>query len=98
MPELNLFLDSVHTFLWQQGVFCLSFHVANRSTELDLPYPDLQEYIADMNVMMALIINGPVYVFLIFSIHTITEMMIFGSSNCLPPGMFVPSILYEASS
>lgn len=33
-----------------------------RSTELDLPYPDLQEYIADMNVMMALIINGPVWV------------------------------------
>ncbi|XP_073326457.1 AMP deaminase 2 [Pagrus major] len=31
-----------------------------KSTELDLPYPDLQEYIADMNVMMALIINGPV--------------------------------------
>jgi len=31
-----------------------------RSTELDLPYPDLQEHIADMNVMMALIINGPV--------------------------------------
>ncbi|KAG7245616.1 hypothetical protein CRUP_002114, partial [Coryphaenoides rupestris] len=30
------------------------------STELDLPYPDLREYIADMNVMMALIINGPV--------------------------------------
>uniref|UniRef100_A0AAY4AZS6 AMP deaminase n=1 Tax=Denticeps clupeoides TaxID=299321 RepID=A0AAY4AZS6_9TELE len=28
--------------------------------EVDLPYPDLQEYIADMNVMMALIINGPV--------------------------------------
>uniref|UniRef100_A0A3Q3VQY8 AMP deaminase n=1 Tax=Mola mola TaxID=94237 RepID=A0A3Q3VQY8_MOLML len=28
--------------------------------KLDLPYPDLQEYIADMNVMMALIINGPV--------------------------------------
>uniref|UniRef100_A0A4W5QH86 AMP deaminase n=1 Tax=Hucho hucho TaxID=62062 RepID=A0A4W5QH86_9TELE len=27
---------------------------------LDLPYPDLKEYIADMNVMMALIINGPV--------------------------------------
>uniref|UniRef100_A0AAQ6A6P3 AMP deaminase n=1 Tax=Amphiprion ocellaris TaxID=80972 RepID=A0AAQ6A6P3_AMPOC len=36
------------------------FYAANRSTELDLPYPDLQEYIADMNVMMALIINGPV--------------------------------------
>ncbi|XP_026862899.2 AMP deaminase 2 isoform X1 [Electrophorus electricus] len=31
-----------------------------KATELDLPYPDLQEYIADMNVMMALIINGPV--------------------------------------
>lgn len=31
-----------------------------RSTELDLLYPDLTEYIADMNVMMALIINGPV--------------------------------------
>lgn len=33
---------------------------STRATELDLPYPDLQEYIADMNVMMALIINGPV--------------------------------------
>lgn len=32
----------------------------SRSSELDLPYPDLKEYIADMNVMMALIINGPV--------------------------------------
>ncbi|XP_059424856.1 AMP deaminase 2-like [Carassius carassius] len=32
----------------------------DKSTELDLPYPDLQEYIADMNMMMALIINGPV--------------------------------------
>nr|XP_057939328.1 AMP deaminase 2-like isoform X4 [Doryrhamphus excisus] len=32
----------------------------DKNTELDLPYPDLQEYIADMNVMMALIINGPV--------------------------------------
>ncbi|XP_058497831.1 AMP deaminase 2 isoform X1 [Solea solea] len=31
-----------------------------KRTELDLPYPDLHEYIADMNVMMALIINGPV--------------------------------------
>ncbi|XP_075332705.1 AMP deaminase 2 isoform X2 [Odontesthes bonariensis] len=34
--------------------------VLEKRTELDLPYPDLQEYIADMNVMMALIINGPV--------------------------------------
>ncbi|KAM4700783.1 AMP deaminase 2 isoform 2-T3 [Discoglossus pictus] len=30
------------------------------STELDLPYPDLSEFIADMNVLMALIINGPI--------------------------------------
>ncbi|XP_028652917.1 AMP deaminase 2 isoform X1 [Erpetoichthys calabaricus] len=41
-------------------------HVYKRSnemqkgTELDLPYTNLQEYIADMNVLMALIINGPV--------------------------------------
>ncbi|XP_062396422.1 AMP deaminase 2 isoform X1 [Sardina pilchardus] len=34
--------------------------IMDMSTELDLPYPDLKEYIADMNVMMALIINGPV--------------------------------------
>ncbi|XP_023649199.1 AMP deaminase 2 isoform X2 [Paramormyrops kingsleyae] len=33
---------------------------ALEGTELDLPYPDLQEYIGDMSVMMALIINGPV--------------------------------------
>ncbi|XP_076613712.1 AMP deaminase 2 isoform X1 [Chaetodon auriga] len=32
----------------------------DKSVEVDLPYPDLKEYIADMNVMMALIINGPV--------------------------------------
>ncbi|KAI7797844.1 putative AMP deaminase 2, partial [Triplophysa rosa] len=32
----------------------------HNSSELDLQYPDLQEYIADMNMMMALIINGPV--------------------------------------
>ncbi|XP_036415167.1 AMP deaminase 2 isoform X2 [Colossoma macropomum] len=32
----------------------------DKSTELDLPYPNLKEFIADMNVMMALIINGPV--------------------------------------
>ncbi|XP_067383218.1 AMP deaminase 2 isoform X3 [Channa argus] len=35
-------------------------NIMEKSTELDLPYPDLQDYIADMNVMMALIINGPV--------------------------------------
>ncbi|KAM9759050.1 AMP deaminase 2 isoform 2-T2 [Menidia menidia] len=32
----------------------------DKSAELDLPYPDLKEYIEDMNVMMSLIINGPV--------------------------------------
>ncbi|XP_039653379.1 AMP deaminase 2 isoform X2 [Perca fluviatilis] len=32
----------------------------DKNTELELPYPDLTEYIGDMNVMMALIINGPV--------------------------------------
>uniref|UniRef100_A0A8B9GPL1 AMP deaminase n=1 Tax=Astyanax mexicanus TaxID=7994 RepID=A0A8B9GPL1_ASTMX len=36
-------------------ILCVSM-----TTELDLPYPNLQDYIADMNVMMALIINGPV--------------------------------------
>ncbi|XP_056614384.1 LOW QUALITY PROTEIN: AMP deaminase 2 [Triplophysa dalaica] len=35
-------------------------NTTDKSTELDLLYPDLNEYIADMNVMMALIINGPV--------------------------------------
>ncbi|TNN82937.1 AMP deaminase 2 [Liparis tanakae] len=35
-------------------------NIMEKSTELELPYPDLQEYIADMNMMMALIINGPV--------------------------------------
>ncbi|XP_042197985.1 AMP deaminase 2 isoform X1 [Callorhinchus milii] len=34
--------------------------VMDKSTELDLPCPDLQEFTADMNVLMALIINGPV--------------------------------------
>lgn len=27
--------------------------------EVELPYPDLQEFVADVNVLMALIINGP---------------------------------------
>lgn len=57
--ESCLFLASVHMFQWQQPDL-FDCDVANRSTELELPYPDLQEYIADMNVMMALIINGPV--------------------------------------
>lgn len=28
-------------------------------SEVELPYPDLQEFVADVNVLMALIINGP---------------------------------------
>ncbi|XP_023810489.1 AMP deaminase 2 isoform X1 [Oryzias latipes] len=40
-------------------VFTKSYNM-DKSTELELLYPDLKEYIADMNVMMSLIINGPV--------------------------------------
>ncbi|XP_036726317.1 AMP deaminase 2 isoform X1 [Balaenoptera musculus] len=29
-------------------------------SEVELPYPDLQEFVADVNVLMALIINGPI--------------------------------------
>ncbi|XP_030076388.1 AMP deaminase 2 [Microcaecilia unicolor] len=35
-------------------------NIMDKSTELDLPYPDLQEFLADMNFLMALIINGPI--------------------------------------
>lgn len=51
--------------LWWVRERGVSLHVSQlcpprlRSTELDLPYPDLQEFIADMNFLMALIINGP---------------------------------------
>lgn len=56
-----------------------------RSSELDLPYPDLTEYIGDMNVMMALIINGPVWVLLWYhhstnvciSLSILNEMSVF---------------------
>ncbi|XP_041439800.1 AMP deaminase 2 isoform X1 [Xenopus laevis] len=34
--------------------------VTDMNTELDLPYPDLSEFVTDMNVLMALIINGPI--------------------------------------
>ncbi|KAJ1137806.1 hypothetical protein NDU88_004202 [Pleurodeles waltl] len=34
--------------------------VMDKSTEMDLPYLDLLEFVADMNVLMALIINGPI--------------------------------------
>lgn len=36
----------------------LSFLCAS-CPEVELPYPDLQEFVADVNVLMALIINGP---------------------------------------
>ncbi|XP_062921357.1 AMP deaminase 2-like isoform X2 [Mobula hypostoma] len=35
-------------------------NMMDKSTEVDLPCPNLQEFTADMNVLMALIINGPV--------------------------------------
>ncbi|XP_055510922.1 AMP deaminase 2-like isoform X1 [Leucoraja erinacea] len=35
-------------------------NLMDKSTEVDLPCPNLQEFTADMNVLMALIINGPV--------------------------------------
>lgn len=44
----------------ESAVLTSALFLLRRSAELDLPYPDLMEYIADMNVMMALIINGPV--------------------------------------
>ncbi|CAJ0968343.1 unnamed protein product, partial [Ranitomeya imitator] len=34
--------------------------VLDTNTELDLPYLDLSEFVADMNILMALIINGPI--------------------------------------
>ncbi|XP_078500898.1 AMP deaminase 2 isoform X3 [Lissotriton helveticus] len=34
--------------------------VMDKSTEMDLPYLDLLEFVADMNVLLALIINGPI--------------------------------------
>uniref|UniRef100_A0A8C6TT79 AMP deaminase n=1 Tax=Neogobius melanostomus TaxID=47308 RepID=A0A8C6TT79_9GOBI len=56
--DLELCEEDIPETSFTAGV-CFLF-LDGRSTELDLPYPDLQEYIADMNVMMALIINGPV--------------------------------------
>lgn len=59
LAVLVLSLLSFHdaTLLMSLGsVLCCTL---KRTTELDLPYPDLQEFVADMNVLMALIINGP---------------------------------------
>ncbi|XP_027012125.2 AMP deaminase 2-like isoform X3 [Tachysurus fulvidraco] len=44
----------------EHGIVHICTSVHTDSTELHLPYPDLQEFITDMNFMMALIINGPV--------------------------------------
>ncbi|XP_036435194.1 AMP deaminase 2 isoform X2 [Colossoma macropomum] len=54
--------DMGYSCKMMDGVVHVYTHKSNmeKATELDLPYPDLLEYIADMNVMMALIINGPV--------------------------------------
>ncbi|XDV23058.1 hypothetical protein PO909_027779, partial [Leuciscus waleckii] len=58
----NLPPDAGYTCVMVDGVIHVytAQNPTDKSTELDLPYPDLQEYIGDMNVMMALIINGPV--------------------------------------
>ncbi|XP_011933678.1 PREDICTED: AMP deaminase 2 isoform X5 [Cercocebus atys] len=50
------------------GVWCTSTPEGNLTStplhascsEVELPYPDLQEFVADVNVLMALIINGPI--------------------------------------
>ncbi|MGH0121710.1 UNVERIFIED_CONTAM: hypothetical protein FKN15_076306 [Acipenser sinensis] len=55
--SMQNFCRTTARFLRQLGEKPLDLSV---SSELDLPYTDLQEYIADMNVLMALIINGPV--------------------------------------
>ncbi|KAM9800011.1 AMP deaminase 2 isoform 1-T1 [Syngnathus typhle] len=53
--------DTEYTCKMVDGVMHVyTKNTTEKSTLLDLPYPDLKEYIADMNVMMALIINGPV--------------------------------------
>lgn len=57
--QITLYIKRCDICIRSDSVW-VCFDVADRSTELDLPYPDLQDYIADMNVMMALIINGPV--------------------------------------
>ncbi|XP_067360039.1 AMP deaminase 2 isoform X2 [Channa argus] len=58
----NMPADTGYGCKMEEGVVHVYTKKTNmdKSTELDLPYPDLKEYIADMNVMMALIINGPV--------------------------------------
>ncbi|KAF7695363.1 AMP deaminase 2 isoform X1 [Silurus meridionalis] len=62
LDSANLPPDMGYSCKMIDGVIHVFTHKSNmeKATELELPYPDLQEYIADMNVMMALIINGPV--------------------------------------
>ncbi|XP_022058840.2 AMP deaminase 2-like isoform X2 [Acanthochromis polyacanthus] len=58
----NMPADTGYGCKMVDGVFHVYTKKTNmdKSSELDLLYPDLKEYIADMNVMMSLIINGPV--------------------------------------
>uniref|UniRef100_A0AAR2J0K9 AMP deaminase 2 n=1 Tax=Pygocentrus nattereri TaxID=42514 RepID=A0AAR2J0K9_PYGNA len=60
--SLQSFCRTTARYLHELGDRPLDLNVYEEvpETALDLPYPDLQEYIVDMNVMMALIINGPV--------------------------------------
>lgn len=64
--NMDKYVSSTHRADILDNVCIIRFMCCNksilllRSSELDLLYPDLKEYIADMNVMMALIINGPV--------------------------------------
>ncbi|XP_034441911.1 AMP deaminase 2-like isoform X2 [Hippoglossus hippoglossus] len=59
---LNMPADTGYGCKMVDGVVHVYTNKSNmdQSAELDLPYPDLKEYIGDMNVMMSLIINGPV--------------------------------------
>ncbi|KAG9463348.1 hypothetical protein GDO78_021936, partial [Eleutherodactylus coqui] len=55
-PDLGFVLKMV------EGVVHVytKYDIMDKNTELDLPYLDLSEFVADMNVLMALIINGPI--------------------------------------
>ncbi|CAB1417914.1 unnamed protein product [Pleuronectes platessa] len=62
LDPLNMPADTGYGCKMVDGVVHVYTNKSNmdKSAELDLPYPDLKEYIGDMNVMMSLIINGPV--------------------------------------
>ncbi|XP_062257317.1 AMP deaminase 2-like isoform X1 [Platichthys flesus] len=61
LDPLNMPADTGYGCKMVDGVVHVYTNKSNMdNAELDLPYPDLKEYIGDMNVMMSLIINGPV--------------------------------------